>query len=340
MITIEKALELRAPLFIDLRSPCEYEEAHIPGAINIPLFDNLERSLIGTVYRETSNQAAVDKGFEIVAPKLPDIYNQIKPYSSEREIVLYCWRGGMRSQAISQVFDLLELPHCRLSGGYKAFRRHVCNFFAEEFKQEIIVLHGLTGAGKTEMLQELSKKEYPVINLEALANHRGSAFGHIGLGKTPSQKQFEGLLFAECRKHREAKRIAVECESRSIGSLQLPDGFFNAMQTGRKVLVYDSLQNRIERLVATYAESCSLENEEQLAAALHSLRKRLGNTATDDLLRLVKSHDYREVAHRLLVGYYDPLYRYPDKPSPAYELNLNAGDMEQAIASVEKLLTA
>ena len=263
MISIEKALELKAPLFIDLRSPCEYEEAHIPGAVNIPLFDNEERSVVGTTYRVVSNQAAIDKGLEIVAPKLPEIYKKIKPYGEQREIVLYCWRGGMRSQAISQFLDLLGLTHYRLSGGYKAFRRHVCSFF-EKFQQEIITLHGLTGAGKTEILQELRKKGYPAIDLEDLANHRGSVFGHIGLGKAPSQKHFEGLLFWECQKHRKAKRIAVECESQRIGVLQLPKSFFNAMQTGRRVLVYDSMAHRVERLVATYAGSFSQENEEQL----------------------------------------------------------------------------
>lgn len=339
MITIEKALNLPAPLFIDLRSPCEYEEAHIPGAINIPLFENEERALLGKVYKEKSSDEAYYKGLEITAPKLPEIYRKIKPYCGQRDIVLYCWRGGMRSRAISGILDLLQLPHYRLTGGFKAFRQYVNRYFEGPFKQEIVVLYGLTGAGKTDILRELNRRGYPAVDLEGLANHRGSVFGHVGMGKSPTQKQFEGLLFAECWKHREAGMIAVECESRRIGPVFLPAGFFAAMQAGRKVLIYDSMDNRIKRLVAAYTASFSPDNEEQLTTALNKLRKRLGNSETDELIRLVRKRDYYQAVNRLNVLYYDPLYKFPDKPSPDYELNIDAGNLENAVQVLAGLLS-
>jgi len=338
LITIEKALELSNPLFVDLRSPVEYEEAHIPGALNVPLFEDEERALIGTVYKKESPEDAIDKGFQIAAPKLPEIYNKLKPYCSAREIVLYCWRGGMRSRAISQILDVLNMPHFRLIGGYKSFRRCVNSFFEDPFKQEIIVLHGLTGVGKTHILEKLREEGYPAVDLEGLANNRGSVFGHIGLEKAPSQKQFEGLLYWECRRYQQAKRIAVECESRRIGSVLLPASFFNAMQSGRKVLIYDSPENRIKRLVATYTRSKRGQNDEQLISAVNRLRKRLGNAKTDELIGLLSVPDYGEVVRRLLADYYDPLYHYPDKPSPDYEFNLDARSMDDAIAVLKEIL--
>lgn len=339
LVTIEEAFKLPNPQFIDLRSPVEFAEAHIPGAVNLPLLDDDERSIVGTIYKEQSPDLAVEKGFALVAPKLPHIHLKIKEIGSKKTAILYCWRGGMRSQAVSQLLNTLRTPHYRLLGGYKSFRRYVNEFFQQPFKQEIIVLHGLTGVGKTEILQRMRKEGMPAIDLEELANNRGSVFGQVGLTPVPTQKQFEGELFWECHKFRDFPAIVVECESRRIGSLVIPVNFFAAMQRGRRVLVYDSLPNRISRLVATYTQNHSRQNEEELRAAINNLRKRLGHQKVDRLLSLLAEQDYRQVVEQLLEDYYDPLYHYPAGPSPDYELNLAASDMEDTIASLKKMLS-
>lgn len=338
LITIEEALKLPQQLFIDLRSPVEFKEAHIPGAINIPLLDDEERSLVGTIYKYNSPQEAVDEGFSLVAPKLPDICSRIKSLSQEHDVVLYCFRGGMRSQSICQVLSLLGTRHFRLQGGFKAFRQKTLEFIEEPFDKEIVVLYGLTGVGKTEILRALQQKGLPAIDLEGMANNRGSVFGHVGMQHGPSQKHFEGLLYKKCLDLAKYPRVAVECESRRIGKLILPSSFFDALQGGRRILIYDTMDHRIERLISMYTVENSLENVSELCASLERLKNRLGNAKIQKLNKLLLEKNYREVAHDLLVEYYDPLYHYPDQPSPEYERNLSGADLETSVMELEQIL--
>ena len=338
LINIEEALELKNVLFIDLRSPCEYAEAHIPGALNFPLLEDDERAMVGTIYKQESPEKAVETGFAIIAPKLPHLTQQLRKLAKEKTLVLYCWRGGMRSKSFCQVLHILGIKHYRLIGGYRAFRHYVNDFFTKPFENEIVVLHGLTGVGKTELLHKLIENDLPAIDLEGLAHNRGSVFGHIGMKKQPSQKQFEGMLFFACRKLQNFPRIAVECESRRIGSVFIPLSFYQAMQRGRKVLIYDSLENRITRLIKTYHDEKNLLNEEQLTAAINNLRKRLGSVKVQQLLALLKDSNYHTVVKTLLLEYYDPLYKYPDQPSEEYELNLNADCPEVVLEKIKQLL--
>lgn len=338
LISFEDALALEDPQFIDLRSPEEYSEAHIPYSLNFPLFEDDERAIVGYIYKEQSPEKAVEKGFDIIAPKLPLLCNKIKQASNERDIVIYCWRGGMRSESISKILNILGVKHYRLEGGYKSYRNYVLNFFEKEFEKEIIVLDGLTGVGKTEILQELRKQELPAIDLEALANHRGSAFGNVGLPKQPMQKQFEGMLFWECLRYKNYPRIIVECESRRIGANIIPEKLFKAMENGKHILIYDSILNRVERLIATYTDSALINNEEQIRKAINCLRKRLGNKKTDYLLESLTKQDYRTITEILLEDYYDPLYRYPDSPTDEYELSLNAGNLERTVSVLKSIL--
>lgn len=338
IINIAEALNLPNPLFVDLRSPIEFAEAHIPGALNIPIFEDDERALIGTIYKEKSPEVAVDEGFSVVAPKLPEIQQRIKKLSKEYDVVLYCWRGGMRSQSISQVLAMLGNNHYRLDGGFKSYRQYVLDFFASPFPQEIVVLHGLTGVGKTELLDKLSGEGLPAIDLEGLAQNRGSVFGHVGMGKAPTQKHFEGRLFALCHRFKNSPRIMVECESKRIGSIMLPPTFFQAMQQGRRVLIYDEMDNRTNRLIKTYTLDENPENLQKLNASLERLRERLGHVKVTNLLTALQNKDYRTVAYQLLVDYYDPLYKYPDGPNPDYELSLNAGLQEETYEVLKALL--
>jgi len=338
LITIEEALALDNPQFIDLRSPVEYSEAHIPYSLNFPLLEDEERAIVGYIYKAQSPEKAVEKGFDIIAPKLPLLCNKIKETSNKREVVLYCWRGGMRSESISKVLNILDVKHHRLEGGYKAYRNYVVEFFEENFNKNIFVLDGLTGVGKTEILQELRKQDFPAIDLEGLANHRGSAFGNVGLPKQPLQKHFEGMLCWECLKYRNHPMIIVECESRRIGSNIIPEKFFKAMENGKHILIYDSMQNRVARLVGTYTDSTMKNNEEEISIAINCLRKRLGNKKTDFLLECLVKRDFKTITEILLVDYYDPLYRYPDSPTDEYELSLFAGNFEHTVSELKSIL--
>lgn len=338
LITIEDALALENPQFIDLRSPEEYSEAHIPYSLNFPLLEDDERAIVGYIYKVQSPEKAVEKGFDLIAPKLPLLCNKIKQAGKERNIVIYCWRGGMRSESISKVLNILGVKHYRLEGGYKSYRNYVLDFFEKELKKEIIVLDGLTGVGKTEILQELRKQDFPAIDLEALANHRGSAFGNVGLPKQPLQKHFEGMLFWECLRYKNYPRLIVECESRRIGSNTIPEKFFKAMENGKHVLIYDSMPNRVARLIATYTDSTLKNNEEQISKAINCLRKRLGNKKTDYLLESLTKQDYKTITEILLADYYDPLYRYPDSPTDEYELSLNTGNIEHTVSVLKSIL--
>jgi len=337
-ITIQKALDIANRLFVDLRSPLEYTEAHIPGAVNVPLLENEERAIVGTIYKRQSSQLAVDKGLDIVAPKLPHIYNAIKEHSHNRKIILYCWRGGMRSNSISKILTILKVEHLLLEGGYKAFRTYVNDYFNNEFNKTIIVLHGLTGVGKTEILQELKKKGLPAIDLEELANHRGSVFGAIGMNYRPSQKEFEGHLLMECLKYKKFPKIVVECKSQRIGFAMIPVAFFQAMKKNKGVLIYDSIENRVERLVNIYVDKNGCENDESIVDALNILRKHMGNRKINDLLEILKERKYNDIVCCLLKDYYDPLYKYPDDASEEYCLCLDNRNKENTVVMLEKLL--
>lgn len=338
LITIEEALAIDNRQFIDLRSPEEYLEAHIPEAINYPLLEDEERAIVGIIYKEQSPERAVEKGFGLIAPKLPDLCNKIKSISTEKTVVLYCWRGGMRSESISKVLDILNVKHYRLEGGYKSFRSLVLKFFEKKLDKDMIVLDGLTGVGKTEILEALIKEGLPAIDLEGLANNRGSVFGNVGLPKQPMQKHFEGMLFCEYVKFKQYPTLIVECESRRIGSNIIPEIFFTAMEQGRHILIYDSLPNRVARLTATYTGNAAANNEEQLSKAIYSLKKRLGNKKTDILLECLAGQDYKTLTEILLTDYYDPLYNYPDLPTEEYELSLNAADFDKSVSVLKSIL--
>ena len=338
LINIEDALNLQAPLFIDLRSPSEFEEAHIPGALNMPLFDDEERAIIGTIYKDISPEKATEEGLSLVAPRLPELYARLKELCRKNEIILYCWRGGMRSKGICQILTVMAVKHYRLEGGYKSFRNFVIEYFSQPFLQEIIVLDGLTGVGKTDMLELLIKDNYPAIDIEGLASNKGSVFGHIGFASVPTQKQFEGLLFAALYRLRHLPRIIVECESRRIGKVSLPTSFFKAMENGHRVLVYDSLHNRVNRLTQTYTLKRSGAYDKELGEAINRLRKRLGHKKVNNLLELLDIKEYNSIVKVLLEDYYDPLYNYPNEPSSDYELNLNAQDMTGSVEKLKGLL--
>lgn len=334
-ICAEELAGLPDPVLIDVRSEGEFEEATIPGAVNLPLLSNSERSEVGKAYTNVSPAAARVMGLRFVSPKLPQLVARAGELGQGRPLVLFCWRGGMRSRALAQVLDLMGLPVYRLVGGYKAYRHKVVEFFAQEFQTQVLVLRGNTGVGKTELLARLRRAGYPAIDLEGLANNRGSVFGDVGLGQAPSQKAFEARFYEDLRLFQDRRYVIVECESKRIGRVNLPLSFYEAMQSGIQILVYDSLESRVKRLVEEYTRLPGAL--EQIREALQRLRKTLGNLKVDELERLVRK-DQETFTRILLQEYYDPLYAYPNEPSQEYSLSLNQADPVVAMKELEHYL--
>ncbi|SHH91353.1 tRNA 2-selenouridine(34) synthase MnmH [Desulfosporosinus lacus] len=332
-INVEELKNLDKPILIDVRSEGEFEEATIPGALNLPLFNNQERAEIGTTYTQTSQSLARELGLSIISPKLPDLVNKVGELAKKGPLVLFCWRGGMRSKSLATVAELMGIPIYRLQGGYKAYRNQVVEFFQEKLPFQVVVLRGNTGVGKTELLGHLRAKGYPAIDLEKLANNRGSVFGAMGLGNPPSQKKFEGLLYEELATLSEFPYIIVECESKRIGRVTLPACLYTAMQEGIQILHYDSLGNRVQRLIKEYT---SVPNAlEEIGTALERLIKTLGHAKVHELRTFLEANNLEKFTELLLVEYYDKLYAYPNEPSSKYAFYINYEKPEKALRELE-----
>lgn len=336
-ITVKEALALPGAKLIDVRSESEFSEATLPGAVNIPLLRDEERAVVGTIYKHEGVEFARNKGLEYVAPRLSHIIKEFQELSGAGPLVAFCWRGGMRSKSVCSVLESVGIPVYRLVGGYKAYRRYVNEYLNRVLPHKAVVIHGNTGVGKTELLEELRRLALPAIDLEGLANNRGSVFGQIGLDPQPSQKMFEGLLVRELAFWEPTGYMVVECESRRIGRILLPDSLVQAMQSAVRILAYSSIENRTERIVRIYG-GASDKNKKELKNALMSLTQRLGRTKVAEMLEMLDNDDLNEVAGYLLVNYYDPLYRYPNLPTGEYDLCVDTGDIKSAAEQIKEFL--
>jgi tRNA 2-selenouridine synthase len=340
IISLEEALKLDNPIFIDMRSPVEFADGCIPGAINIPLFDDEERSRVGLVYRIEGPDEAKQLGLSLVSPRLPDIISQIRGhYQSGHTVIVYCWRGGMRSKAVVNILELVGIPARQLIGGYKNYRRYVLESL-ENFPSlpPIVVLCGSTGVGKTTLLDLMVRRGLPVIDLEKLANHRGSVFGQIGLGRPATAHTFDTALLYELKRLQNQPFIVVECESKRIGNVYLPPVLYQAMDRGRKILVRAAVETRVSRLIEEYLDIYH-DNEEAIVASLKMLKKRLGTAKTQKLLDAFAADRVREVVRCLLVDYYDPLYGYENAVPGEFDYTVDAENLEQAASQIIDYLT-
>ncbi len=233
LICVREALKLKQPVFIDVRSLGEFAEATIPGAINIPIFSDEERAAIGTIYKNENPEKARELGLEIVSPKLPGLVKAVKEASKSGTPVLFCWRGGSRSESLCSILRLMKMSGYRLEGGYKAYRQFILEELANyDFPPKLLVLHGFTGGGKTEILHRLAKLGHPVLDLEGLAGHRGSAFGSIGIEDVRGQKQFDALLYNRLEELKDQPYVLMEAESKRIGRVNMPDYLFEQKNNG------------------------------------------------------------------------------------------------------------
>ena len=289
-------------LVVDVRSPAEYLAGHIPGAINIPLFDDDERAIVGTLYKQQGRYASVRKGLEITGPKLLKLIDMAGSPGPGGKLLVHCWRGGMRSASMAWLFETAGWKCSILEGGYKSYRRHVRENICAG--KELLVLGGYTGSGKTVILHKLREKGEPVVDLEGLACHKGSAFGGIGQGEQPTTEQFENELYRVMSLIREPY-CWVEDESLQIGKIFIPDPFYERMVKSRLIFIDVPLEQRINILVADYAG----QEPDLLAEAIRRIEKRLGRLAASEAVSSLRSGNFAETAG-ILLSYYDKTYKY------------------------------
>lgn len=297
--------KLNNSILIDVRSPGEFTEATIPGAVNIPLYSDEERKIIGTVYTKESVEKAKKLGVEAASRNLPQIYDKISELKKEYDtLVLFCARGGMRSSSLVSLFIPLGINTCKLSGGYKSYRAYI-NQELPRLTADVkfVVIHGNTGVGKTNILKMLKSMGKDVLDLEECANHRGSLLGSVGLGSQNSQKQFESLVF-ENLKNRKNDLVFVEGESKRIGRVVIPEFLFQAMEKGTHIKVEADIDYRVKNIYEEYVG----KNDNELIEALNLLRKHISSKKIDKYIEMVKNNEFEEVIRELMTKYYDPMY--------------------------------
>jgi tRNA 2-selenouridine synthase len=295
---------------LDVRAPIEFAQGHVPGALSLPLFTDEERARIGTAYKQINQERAVHLGLEFFGPKMSQMVKQAQKLAPGKEVRLHCWRGGMRSGAVLWLLELAGFRVHLLDHGYKDYRRAVLASF--EQPRQWRVLGGLTGSGKTDVLHQLATEHgQPVLDLEGLAHHKGSAFGSIGQPAQPTQEQFENNLAAALAQLPTDAPIWVEDESRQIGRLTIPAALFAQLRQAPRYILEVPRAARVAKLAAEYGA----ENPAELAAAIERLQKRLGGLATKQALAAVAAGDFARMVE-LVLDYYDKTYAYGLVPRP------------------------
>lgn len=298
-------LKYRAPL-LDVRSPGEFAHAHIPGALSLSLFSNEERATIGTAYKQESREKAIRIGLGSFGKNMVRLVDDVEKILSSRtgtnrEVGVHCWRGGMRSAAVAWLLDLYGFKVYVLSGGYKAYRHWALQQF--EKPRCFHILGGYTGSNKTGTLLALRKQGEPVIDLEGLAGHKGSAFGNLDRGPQPSQEMFENLLAAELGLHEGDTPIWIEDESQRIGSINIPNNLFNTMRSQPFLFLDIPFEQRLEHILADYGK----HDKEKYINAIIRIKKRLGGLETKQAVNCLLEDDIKG-CFRILLTYYDKIY--------------------------------
>lgn len=320
--------------FIDVRTPLEYEEDHIPGAYNVPLLTNEERVEIGTIYKQIGPVEARRRGLELTCSRFYFMVEQIIAVAAGKPIIVYCWRGGLRSKSVAILLETCGSSVGQLLGGYKAYRSHVIDYFDRcEFSASMIVMHGMTGTGKTTFINSLDARRWSAIDLEGVACHRGSAFGALGQHQKISQKYFETKLWDIFRQLPPDRPIVLEGESQRIGKYSLPGNLYQKMAGSCRVWCYASIETRVDRLLAEYARP---EYRVAMLEALERIKKKLGGVRYVELKKMIEEWDVKGIALGLIEYYYDKMY-YSNRTWTA-QLDLELENFSQAEMELQKYL--
>ena len=286
---------------VDVRSEGEFEAGHMRGAVNIPLLNNEERVIVGTAYKQKGQQEAIKEGFRLVGPRLSEIIEETKKISKGRDLLVHCWRGGMRSKNFCQFVGMAQIKTQSLPGGYKAYRHEALESFKKSLK--IVLITGCTGSGKSEVLRALASRGEQILDLEGLASHKGSAFGGLLMPPQPSTEQFQNELFEEILKLDLSRRVWVEDESLAIGKIFLPNDLLFQMRRSPLVQMEVSKEVRVQRLVNEYGPA----DREEFLKMMGKVVKKLGgqnyNAAKEKLLM-----GDMGATIEILLTYYDKAY--------------------------------
>ena len=296
-ISIE-AMCARKRVLIDVRSPGEFMHGHTPQALNLPLFTDEEREIVGITYKKFGKRPAIEKGLELVG--FHKLVQEIRRLDLPFAVDIYCARGGMRSSSVAWLFELLGYQPALIDGGYKSYRRWVLKRLSQPYS--LFVLGGETGSGKTKILKALAARGENVIDLEGLARHRGSVFGEIE--QQPTQEQFENEL-AEQLVQKKDRAIWVENESQRIGALTIPRFIFEQMRKAPMVVLQVPEEKRVQECLDEYLSL----GAEKLSIAIVRLQRRLGGLETKKALDALAQNNFQECC-RVLLRYYDKKYRY------------------------------
>jgi tRNA 2-selenouridine synthase len=342
-IAVEHFLNLQNAVPVDVRSPQEFNEGTIPGAVNVPLFDDAVRSEIGTIYKLEGQEQAKWRAMELVSPKLPDILSQIKDLQKAGRIpVVFCWRGGMRSKSVATFLEFSGVPAYRLEGGYRAYRQYILEKIPELIPEKSVVLHGMTGVGKTDILIKLEEHGYPVLDLEAMAAHKGSIFGAIGENtEGNNQKTFDALLFTRLREIMDSPYFLVEAESKRIGRVTQPEELLIKKQGGIHFFLYSSIANRVERIYQDYVAPFYQEDwfHPQVKEKFALIQKRIKNLEIKNaIIEALEAENYRLFILLLLEHYYDPRYEHKQSEYEGDFIEINTDDEDEAVNKIAEQL--
>lgn len=295
-------LKLRNELpVIDVRSEGEFASGHIPGVSNIPLLNNAERIEVGTTYKLQGQQAAIHTGFRLVGPRLEEMVAQAERASAGREVIVHCWRGGMRSANFSQFIGMAGIRSHVLAGGYKSYRQAALEMFQAPLP--LIALTGCTGSGKSDVLREIARRGEQVLDLESIACHKGSAFGHLLQPPQPTTEQFQNFLFEKLLTFDLKRRIWVEDESIAIGKIFLPPDFWKQLNSSPLVRMDVSRHVRVDRLVSEYGAA----DKNEFLEIMSRISKKLGGQHFKDAREKLIAGDMPGVME-ILLTYYDKAY--------------------------------
>ena len=330
---------LTSPI-IDVRSPSEYSKGHWPGAINIPLFTNSEREIIGKSYKKESRLKAIFNGLKITMPKTTKFLEIIvqatsKQVKGNKSLRIYCWRGGMRSNSFAWLARTIGIKTYLLKGGYKNYRKWVLNQFESDLP--IRLIGGKTGTGKTDLLNYINNDKIFVIDLEGIANHRGSSFGSLGMKEQPSTQQFENILAESLDSFQKNSAIEIwlEAESSNLGKCRIPNSLYTKMKKAPIIEIIKDKDERIKNLVHVYSQNSQTE----LNNAVNRISKRLGPQRTKEALTAIKRKEWSKACESML-DYYDKCYEYELKNSNKINsINLSGLSLKSSLNKIlnEKL---
>ena len=333
-IDYENLYKLKSYILIDARSPKEFLESPIPGAVNIPALLDEERAEVGTAYVRVSTEKAKEIGIEKISKRLPEIFREINELSKKYDkLVFYCARGGMRSSSLEAIFYALKYKTLKLEGGYKSYRNYIMEHLPEKNKNiKYITLHGRTGVGKTKILEKLSEKGYSVMDLEKMANHKGSFFGGLCEKKKQSQKRFESEVY-ENLSNNKTGYVLIESESKRIGDIYLPEVIHDSILTGCHIMIDTSMENRVKIIMEDYSGA----TKEELKSCLEKVGKYISKERYENYSKLLEDGKLAELSKILMEKYYDPLYDQSINKY-SYEENIFYNTVEEGAERVADFL--